>query len=204
MRAASGAGVTRFDGHEFVNYTMADGLPDPVANHVFTDSHGRTWIATNGGGLAMFRVQPDTHGRLFDVMSVGRSRRSNRVNKLIEAHGRMWAATDEGLFRAEVTDAPPTFSDVPLDVEDPSAIEVSVFDLTPGDTGSIWLAMRALDRARFCCWRISGHAGRFRLRGGRWTCPTSGRGTSSTRSTASAGSLRSNARPAARTAAAPP
>ncbi|HEX4913042.1 MAG TPA: two-component regulator propeller domain-containing protein [Vicinamibacterales bacterium] len=138
--AASGAGVSRFDGHEFVNYTMADGLPDPVANHVFTDSHGRTWIATNGGGLAMFRVQPDTHGRLFDVMSVGRSRRSNRVNKLIEAHGRMWAATDEGLFRAEVTDAPPTFSDVPLDVEDPSAIEVSVFDLTPGDTGSIWLA----------------------------------------------------------------
>jgi ligand-binding sensor domain-containing protein/two-component sensor histidine kinase len=138
--AASGAGVSRFDGHEFVNYTMTDGLPDPVANHVFTDSFGRTWIATNGGGLARFRTQPDAQGRLFDIVEVGQSRRSNRVNKLLEADGSLWAATDEGLFRAAASEAPPKFTEVPLDVEDPSAIEVSVFDLAQGSAKSVWLA----------------------------------------------------------------
>jgi len=138
--AATGAGVSRFDGYGFVNYTTADGLPDPVVNHVFEDSRGRTWLATNGGGLARFRTQPDENGRLFEIVAVGGSRRSNRVNKLIETEGWLWAATDEGLFRARVGDARPEFAPLALAVVDPLDTAVAVFDAAPGGGDTLWLA----------------------------------------------------------------
>lgn len=48
-----GAGLARFDGKKWRNYTMADGLP---GNHIFTlheDQFGQLWIGTNNG-LARF------------------------------------------------------------------------------------------------------------------------------------------------------
>jgi ligand-binding sensor domain-containing protein/two-component sensor histidine kinase len=138
--AATGAGVSRFDGHGFVNYTTTDGLPDPVVNHVFEDSRGRTWVATNGGGLARFRARPDERHRLFDIVEIRQSRRSNRVNKLIEVNGGLWAATDEGLFRASVGDASPSFVAMPLDVVDPSDTAVAVFDIAASQDDTLWLA----------------------------------------------------------------
>lgn len=48
-----GAGLARFDGNKWRNYTMADGLP---GNHIFTlhlDQAGQLWIGTNNG-LARF------------------------------------------------------------------------------------------------------------------------------------------------------
>ena len=48
-----GAGLARFDGKKWRNYTMADGLP---GNHIFTlheDQAGQLWVGTNNG-LARF------------------------------------------------------------------------------------------------------------------------------------------------------
>jgi hypothetical protein len=39
---ATVAGATRFDGRGVVTYTMAEGLPDPVVNHVYEDRHAAT------------------------------------------------------------------------------------------------------------------------------------------------------------------
>lgn len=47
-----GGGLARFDGKEWKNYTMKDGLP---ANHIFMlreDGAGQLWVGTSGGLLA--------------------------------------------------------------------------------------------------------------------------------------------------------
>lgn len=43
------AGLSRFDGYEFINYTMEDGLPDTEILNFFKDSQSRIWFYTLNG-----------------------------------------------------------------------------------------------------------------------------------------------------------
>lgn len=70
-----GAGLARFDGKAWTNYTMAEGLP---GNHISTlnfDRNGRLWVGTKNG-LALFKdgkfqVMTTAHGLLGEnVLSV--------------------------------------------------------------------------------------------------------------------------------------
>lgn len=70
-----GAGLARFDGKAWTNYTMAEGLP---SNHIATlnfDRDGRLWVGTKNG-LALFKdgkfqVMTAAHGLLGEnVLSV--------------------------------------------------------------------------------------------------------------------------------------
>jgi ligand-binding sensor domain-containing protein len=70
-----GAGLARFDGNTWKNYTVAEGLP---SNHVSTlnfDRNGRLWVGTKNG-LAVFKdekfeVLTTAHGLLAgNVLSV--------------------------------------------------------------------------------------------------------------------------------------
>jgi ligand-binding sensor domain-containing protein len=45
MWFATDAGVSRFDGTRFKNFTIADGLPESEILKLFADSYGRVWIA---------------------------------------------------------------------------------------------------------------------------------------------------------------
>ena len=51
---ATTAGVSRFDGKQFVNYGLADGLHSLKADGLLEDSRGRLWVGTNAG-MAEFR-----------------------------------------------------------------------------------------------------------------------------------------------------
>src|SRR5215831_21213526 len=50
-------GLARFDGHQFVNYTMADGLPHKHVNAFLETRAGKYWIATDGG-VSLFDPKP--------------------------------------------------------------------------------------------------------------------------------------------------
>jgi ligand-binding sensor domain-containing protein len=45
------AGLSRFDGRQFVNYNLADGLPSLGTSTVFQDSKDRLWVGTDDGGV---------------------------------------------------------------------------------------------------------------------------------------------------------
>jgi signal transduction histidine kinase/ligand-binding sensor domain-containing protein len=136
-------GLARFDGRRIVNYGSGDGLPDLVINHVYEDRRGALWVATNGGGLARFRATAEP-GKVFDVFAVGDTRRSNRVNKLVETSDeRLWAATDEGLFVAPGADAAPAFVRVPLGAVVEPGAALQLLDLTAAADGTLWLATSA-------------------------------------------------------------
>jgi PAS domain S-box-containing protein len=46
---ATSAGVCRYDGAEFKNFTMSDGLVNNAVREIYEDRQGRLWFATTGG-----------------------------------------------------------------------------------------------------------------------------------------------------------
>ena len=94
-------GVSRFDGQQFQNFTVRDGLGFPTVNHVIETRNKEVWVATNGGGVARY----DPHGRAgrqFVTYPVGSTPESNRVNTVREGpDATLWAATDGGVYHLD-------------------------------------------------------------------------------------------------------
>lgn len=90
-----GAGLARFDGKTWKNYTTADGLP---ANHIFMlnlDPQGRLWIGTNHG---LARMKSDGSG--FDVMKMADGLFADNVfSTAFGADGTLWAGSFGGVAR---------------------------------------------------------------------------------------------------------
>src|SRR5215470_10941435 len=113
-------GLTRFDGYRFATYDTGDGLTNPFVNSITEDRQGRIWIATNGGGVSCFVDQatsipvqaangppPAARRQKFISFKVSDKPAANRVNSLIfDSAGRLWCATDAGLYRASTPDRP--------------------------------------------------------------------------------------------------
>jgi ligand-binding sensor domain-containing protein/signal transduction histidine kinase len=144
----TGNGLSRFDGHRFHNFTIADGLPHRSINSLLETRKGEYWVATNGGGVARFNlifdasggpvlVAPATGGR-FTVYPVGDNPASNRVNMLYEDRaGRVWAATDGGLFRLDEAGA--KFEQVLIGTPRHPDRRILVWNFLEDREGSLWV-----------------------------------------------------------------
>ena len=102
-------GLSRFDGYNFVNYGERDGLEQQLINDVTEDKQGRIWVATNGAGVALFlgdgQVKLAKKFKSFLVVNGGDSKGKNNVNRLLaDSRNNLWALTDNGLFRASLSD----------------------------------------------------------------------------------------------------
>src|SRR5439155_16683606 len=69
-------GLSRFNGYEFTNYGVEQGLPNPVINGLLETRRGVYWVATNGGGVARFNPSPSRSEqsqlrKLFTAYRVG-------------------------------------------------------------------------------------------------------------------------------------
>jgi len=86
-----GGGLARFDGKQWRNFTMADGLP---GNHVFmlySDDDGKLWIGTNNG-LARY------DGTVFETFTVDDGLFSNYVFSMTAApDGALWVGSFGGV-----------------------------------------------------------------------------------------------------------
>jgi len=91
-------GVSRFDGHRFVNYTTADGLPHPYVTAIVESRSGPMYIATLGG-LARLDRGATRGTRLFRTLLL--DGKPILVNDVAEdRHGTMWVACHRDLCRA--------------------------------------------------------------------------------------------------------
>jgi streptogramin lyase len=141
----TGDGLSRFNGYEFTNYGVEQGLPHPFINDLIETRRGVYWVATNGGGVAHFNPSPLRNEQsavrnLFSVYPVGDELATNNVNVLYEGRQEeLWAGTDAGLFRLDETNGQATFRRVSLNLREPDR-EVIVRALVEDREGSLWMS----------------------------------------------------------------
>src|SRR5882724_9036719 len=161
----TGEGLSRFNGYEFTNYGVEHGLPHPFINDLLETRRGVYWVATNGGGVALFNPsplrdkQPQTHN-LFTVYPVGNEPATNRVNVLYEDRAeQLWAGTDDGLFCLDETGGQASFRRASLNLPK----DIPVRALVEDREGSLWLGtqgrglMRRLPDGRTVRYAIQSH-----------------------------------------------
>lgn len=77
--------------YSFRNYTVADGLGSASVNHIFQDSKGYLWFATQGGGVSRF------NGKEFKNFTKADGLINNDVTYIAEdSEGALWIATATG------------------------------------------------------------------------------------------------------------
>ena len=88
-------GVSRFDGHTFVNYALQEGLPDAQVNAVLCAKDGTVWLGAGGSLMAFW-------GEQTSIIELPGEARDARILALAEdADGGILIGTDgSGLFRA--------------------------------------------------------------------------------------------------------
>lgn len=91
----SAEGLTRYDGRTFKNYTPAEGLPFNAISDIIEDktSPGTLWIATQGGGLGMFRNE------VFQRFLLDTGYNALNVSGLVQDNSnQIWCATGNGIY----------------------------------------------------------------------------------------------------------
>jgi ligand-binding sensor domain-containing protein len=77
--------------YNFINYTTAQGLGSSSVNHIFQDSKGYIWLATQGGGASRF------NGKKFKNFTRADGLINNDVTSIAEdKNGNIWIATASG------------------------------------------------------------------------------------------------------------
>ena len=130
-------GLSRFDGHQFVNYTMADGLPHKYVNALLESRAGAYWVATDGGA-SLFDPRPrQTRFMTYAPSDPGEAR---HVNALIEEpDGNLLLGTSGGLYRFRILNHPPTFERIDFGPSPDPSRPVMVNAMATDTRGSLWL-----------------------------------------------------------------
>lgn len=94
---ATDAGVSRFDGNNFENFSVDDGLPDNQILQVKEDSKGRIWFLSLSGQLSYF-----FNGKIYTASNDSHLKRLN-LNAIVvsfyeDSQGRIWFGTNKNLI----------------------------------------------------------------------------------------------------------
>jgi ligand-binding sensor domain-containing protein len=141
-------GLSRFDGSQFVNYQLDDGLLAPSINDLVEAGDGTYWIATNSDGV--FRFDPrvaatGAHAGVsrFTRAAVGAEPVSNRVNVLLRDSRR----DDLGRhrrrpLRARRAPRGGRLQSVPLRLPGRPDIQVAIWTFVRDRSGALWIGTK--------------------------------------------------------------
>jgi signal transduction histidine kinase/streptogramin lyase len=96
---ATGEGLSRFDGYEFTNYGLNEGLPDAMVNALLIARDGSLWVGTQKG-LCHFNPESRSPARQrFTVYQPSALKDARNIRALAEDRdGSIWCGTWEGVF----------------------------------------------------------------------------------------------------------
>ena len=107
------AGLQRFDGYAFKNYTYEPDNPSSISDNfiscIFEDNSANLWIGTEANGLNVFKKEQESFRVFLHDPSNPKSLASNsipRASKVItqDGNGHIWVNTEAGLNRIDLND----------------------------------------------------------------------------------------------------
>ncbi|HSP63782.1 MAG TPA: two-component regulator propeller domain-containing protein, partial [Pyrinomonadaceae bacterium] len=134
----TGEGLSKFDGYQFTNYSIDQGLPHRVVNDLLETRDGDYWVAT-GGGVSRFNP---VGAALFTTYRPGADEGSAHVEVLIQDRdGVIWCGTDNGLYRLKDSGGQVQFEFVDMGM--PHEAEGNLIQALISDRqGALWIATR--------------------------------------------------------------
>jgi ligand-binding sensor domain-containing protein/two-component sensor histidine kinase len=130
------AGLSRFDGYEFVNYSTADGLPNRVVYDLLITRNGDYWAATPAG-LARFDPFASIPNSKFKAYVSQRSGAEAITELLEDQAGTIWVGTGNGLHRLRQTGGGWQLDYVSLD--DRTDERRYITTIAEGASGVLWV-----------------------------------------------------------------
>jgi signal transduction histidine kinase/ligand-binding sensor domain-containing protein len=131
-------GLSRFDGHQFANYTTANGLPHRFVNALMETRTGEYWVATDGG---LSRFDPRAGETRFTTYAPSGPVEASHINDLIEdSDGSFLLGTSFGLYRFGVQRHSPVFERINVDSSSTAPDPMMVNAIARDTRGSLWLA----------------------------------------------------------------
>lgn len=130
-------GAARFDGYQFLNFSVGDGLPHRRVNDVLETRGGDVWVATGGGLCRLGRAPAPAPAVESKYIPPG----APWISRLLEprsssaAEPVIWCGTESGLFR--FTPRNGKFQRVAL-TPTPSEKDPFVHDLYEDRNGALW------------------------------------------------------------------
>jgi len=136
-------GLSMFDGLQFTNYAIAEGLPHPNVTNILETRSGDYWIATMGG-LCRWPSRSASPRRTtrphFEPVLLGQNGEAVSVLNLLQDHsGALWIGTQSGLYRVQPDQSRLAPELVPLGTSDRPEIEGIAEDFQ----GRLWIATSA-------------------------------------------------------------
>jgi ligand-binding sensor domain-containing protein/serine phosphatase RsbU (regulator of sigma subunit) len=123
---ATQSGVSKFNGHEFIDFNPIKALVGIDAVSILQDAKGRICIGTNTGGLFIYDYTKTI------VFNKKNGLRSDVIRKLyLDSKGILWILTSEGAFQL--------INDKIVPFKDPENIfSFGVLSMTESENGDIW------------------------------------------------------------------
>ncbi len=97
--------ISRFDGYNFTNYGIAEGLPHRFVTDFLETRDGNYLFGTQGGMVEFNPNGTNPNGSYFTTIPLGTDAEANSVRELIEdPEGVIWFGTIKGLYRLTKTE----------------------------------------------------------------------------------------------------
>jgi len=123
-------GIISYDGKQFTNHTLKEGLSHHRVYSVMEDSKGNMWFGTMGAGAYKY------DGTKFTNLSSNNGMVSNIVFDLFEDQGgNIWFATDSGVSRYSELSGAKTFTNISIE----DSLLGQVYSISQDDYGTMWI-----------------------------------------------------------------
>uniref|UniRef100_UPI0040488428 ligand-binding sensor domain-containing protein n=1 Tax=Shewanella sp. TaxID=50422 RepID=UPI0040488428 len=140
MWFATDAGVSRYDGQEFVHFQFSPGTSTHLSNNFVTDviedSQGHIWFATEDG---LNRLNLKDELNIVPLSQKHFHQNINWIMKLYQdAQHNLWVGTGSGMqFKAEATEK---FISIPLYIDKQRApVETSIYSIIADQHQRLWV-----------------------------------------------------------------
>jgi ligand-binding sensor domain-containing protein len=154
LRFCTPEGLSRFNGYDFVNYGIEQGLPSASVRDLL-ETHDGTYLIATGGGVALFnpvvsrQIKPTLDHQSptttaspprFVIFRPSNNERAVSVNVLQEERaGVIWCGTDAGLYRLDRAQDIWIFSFVDIGLPTDNSELTGVSALLKDRRGALWI-----------------------------------------------------------------